>query len=117
VSRVPSALRTRRLIGRMATGKFAHFFTFGFVYTEGPAWALAAALHMLAHMRLRFFRRVNWPSKAVRRRCRRQRLGQPSLRSRGEPVKARAFRSFVFRSGCNGFLDMPFATCFALESI
>jgi hypothetical protein len=42
------------LIGPMATGKFAHFFTIEFVYTEGAAWALAAVLHMVARLQLRF---------------------------------------------------------------
>ena len=41
------------LIGPMATGKFAHFFTIEFVYTEGTAWALAAVLHMVARLQLR----------------------------------------------------------------
>ena len=30
------------LIGPMATGRFAHFFTIEFVYTEGAAWALGS---------------------------------------------------------------------------
>jgi hypothetical protein len=42
------------LIGPMATGKFAHFFTIEFVYAEGAAWALAAVLHMVARLQLRF---------------------------------------------------------------
>jgi len=41
------------LIGPMATGKFAHFFTIEFVYTEDAAWALAAVLHMVARLQLR----------------------------------------------------------------
>jgi hypothetical protein len=31
------------LIGPMATGRFAHFFTIEFVYTEGAAWALVVS--------------------------------------------------------------------------
>jgi hypothetical protein len=42
------------LIGPMATGRFAHFFTTEFVYTEGAAWALAAVLHMIARWQLWF---------------------------------------------------------------
>ena len=42
------------LIGPMATGRFAHFFTIEFVYTEGAAWALAAVLHMIARWQLWF---------------------------------------------------------------
>ena len=42
------------LIGPMATGRFAHFFTIEFVYTEGAAWALPAVLHMIARWQLWF---------------------------------------------------------------
>jgi hypothetical protein len=42
------------LIGPMAAGKFARAFTPEFVYTEGAAWVLAAAFHMIARRQLRF---------------------------------------------------------------
>jgi hypothetical protein len=40
------------LIGPVATGKYAHFLTLEFFYSEGAAWVLAAALHMIARRQL-----------------------------------------------------------------
>jgi hypothetical protein len=40
------------LIGPVATGKYAHFLTLEFFYSEGAAWALAAVLHMIARWQL-----------------------------------------------------------------
>jgi hypothetical protein len=40
------------LIGPLATGKYAHFLTLEFVYSEGAAWVLAAVLHMIARRQL-----------------------------------------------------------------
>jgi uncharacterized membrane protein len=42
------------LIGPLATGKYAHFLTLEFVYSEGAAWVLAAVLHMIARRQLSF---------------------------------------------------------------
>ena len=42
------------LIGPVATGKLAHVFTLEFVYSEGAAWVLAAAFHMIARRQLWF---------------------------------------------------------------
>jgi hypothetical protein len=41
------------LLGPVATGKLAHVFTLEFVYSEGAAWLLAAAFHMIARRQLR----------------------------------------------------------------
>jgi hypothetical protein len=41
------------LIGPLATGKYEHFLTLEFVYSEGAAWVLAAVLHMIARWQLR----------------------------------------------------------------
>jgi hypothetical protein len=41
------------LIGPLATGRYGHFLTFEFVYSEGAAWALAAVLHIVAWRQLR----------------------------------------------------------------
>src|ERR1700728_1259929 len=40
------------LIGPVATGKYGHFLTIEFVYSEGAAWVLAAVLHMIARWQL-----------------------------------------------------------------
>jgi hypothetical protein len=40
------------LIGPVATGKYAHFLTLEFFYSEGAAWVLAAVLHMIARRQL-----------------------------------------------------------------
>jgi hypothetical protein len=40
------------LIGPVATGKYEHFLTLEFVYSEGAAWLLAALLHMIARRQL-----------------------------------------------------------------
>ena len=40
------------LIGPLATGRYAHFLTLEFVYSEGVAWVLAAVLHMIARRQL-----------------------------------------------------------------
>ena len=40
------------LIGPVATGKYTHFLTLEFVYSEGAAWGLAAVLHMIARWQL-----------------------------------------------------------------
>ena len=40
------------LIGPVATGRYTHFLTLEFVYSEGAAWVLAAVLHMIAHRQL-----------------------------------------------------------------
>jgi hypothetical protein len=100
----------------MATGKFAHFFTFEFVYTEGAAWTLAAVLHMIVRLQLRSLE--EWASPQRQSRVVVGVSGSAAAR-RGHAalVKTRAFRSLVLRAGCYDFLDMPFATRFALESI
>jgi hypothetical protein len=41
------------LIGPLAMGKYEHFLTLEFVYSEGAAWVLAAVLHMIARWQLR----------------------------------------------------------------
>jgi hypothetical protein len=41
------------LIGPLATGRYEHFLTLEFVYSEGAAWVLAAGLHMIARWQLR----------------------------------------------------------------
>jgi hypothetical protein len=41
------------LIGPLATGRYEHFLTLEFVYSEGAAWVLAAVLHMIARWQLR----------------------------------------------------------------
>ena len=41
------------LIGPLATGRYSHFLTLEFVYSEGAAWVLAAVLHMIARWQLR----------------------------------------------------------------
>jgi hypothetical protein len=40
------------LIGPLATGRYSHFLTLEFVYSEGAAWVLAAVLHMIARRQL-----------------------------------------------------------------
>jgi Na+-transporting NADH:ubiquinone oxidoreductase subunit NqrE len=40
------------LIGPMATGKYGHFLTLEFVYSEGAAWVIAAVLHLIARRQL-----------------------------------------------------------------
>jgi hypothetical protein len=40
------------LIGPLATGKYGHFLTLEFVYSEGAAWVLAALLHIIARRQL-----------------------------------------------------------------
>jgi uncharacterized membrane protein len=40
------------LIGPLATGRYSHFLTFEFVYSEGAAWVLAAVLHLIARRQL-----------------------------------------------------------------
>jgi hypothetical protein len=42
------------LIGPMVTGRYTHFLTLEFVYSEGAAWVLAAVLHMIARRQLSF---------------------------------------------------------------
>jgi hypothetical protein len=40
------------LIGPLATGRYGHFLTLEFVYSEGAAWVLAAVLHIFARRQL-----------------------------------------------------------------
>jgi hypothetical protein len=40
------------LIGPVAMGKYGHFLTLEFVYSEGAAWVAAAALHLIARRQL-----------------------------------------------------------------
>ena len=40
------------LIGPLATGKYAHFLTLEFMYSEGAAWVLAGLLHIIARRQL-----------------------------------------------------------------
>jgi hypothetical protein len=40
------------LIGPLATGKYEHFLTLEFMYSEGVAWVLAAVLHVVARRQL-----------------------------------------------------------------
>jgi uncharacterized membrane protein len=40
------------LIGPLATGKYVHFLTLEFVYSEGAAWVAAAVLHLIARRQL-----------------------------------------------------------------
>jgi hypothetical protein len=40
------------LIGPVAMGKYGHFLTLEFVYSEGAAWAAAAVLHLIARRQL-----------------------------------------------------------------
>ena len=40
------------LIGPVAMGKYGHFLTLEFVYSEGAAWVAAAVLHLIARRQL-----------------------------------------------------------------
>jgi hypothetical protein len=40
------------LIGPLTTGKYGHFLTIEFVYSEGAAWVLAALLRIVARRQL-----------------------------------------------------------------
>jgi hypothetical protein len=40
------------LIGPLATGRYGHFLTLEFIYSEGAAWVLAGVLHIIARRQL-----------------------------------------------------------------